>query len=309
MKIVIPGGNGHVGQSLVRHFRGLGDEVIVISRSNGDAIWDGRTLGDWVRTLDGADVVINLAGRSVNCRYTAENLNEMLRSRVDSTRIVGEAIALAKSPPPLWIQASTATIYSHRFDAPNDDESGILGGSEPELDPKWKASIDIAKAWERALDEANTPLTRRVAIRSAMTMSNVAGSVFDVMWNLSRRGLFGTAGTGNQFVSWIHEADFLAAIDFIVAHHELAGAVNLSAPNPIPNHDFNRILRAESGSKMGMSMPGWTLEIGARLLRTETELILKSRRVVPTRLLRAGFRFQFETWKEAAHDLAASRRG
>lgn len=304
VKIVIPGGRGHVGQSLVKHFQGLGAHVVVVSRAAGDELWDGRTLGPWARAIDGADVVINLAGRSVNCRYTADNLNEMLHSRVDSTKIVGEAIAAASRPPKLWLQASTATIYSHRFDAPNDEISGELGGNEPNLDPIWKASIDIAKAWERALFEANTPQTRKVAMRSAMTMSTVPGSVFDVMRNLARRGLFGTAGNGKQFVSWIHEADFRAAVDFIFANDDMAGPINLAAPTPLPNRDFARVLRQAVGAPFGLPMPKAILEIGARILQTETELVLKSRRAIPTRLLEAGFRFKFGTWEAAVRDLA-----
>ncbi len=307
MKVVIPGGTGHVGAVLRRHFEARGDEVVVLSRREG-VRWDGATLGPWASEFDGADVVINLAGRTVNCRYDEANLREMMESRVRSTQVVGEAIQMAKRPPQVWLQASTATIYAHRLDAPNDEVDGVLGGDEPGAPPKWNASIAIAKAWENALDAVSTPHTRKIALRSAMTMSADAGSVFDVLSRLTRRGLGGTLGSGRQYVSWIHEDDFAAAVQFLIDREDLAGAVNVCAPEPLPQSEFARALRAAWGVPIGLPAPAVLIEMGTWAMRTESELVLKSRRVVPRRLLEAGFRFRHPSWSEAARELAGRLR-
>ncbi len=308
MKIVIPGGSGQVGIVLCRAFVADGHEVVVLSRSRHSAAWrvvkwDAQMLGDWAAELDGADVVINLAGRSVNCRYNAENRQEMMESRVRSTRAVGEAIARAARPPRLWLQAGTATIYAHRLDAASDEATGIIGGSEPDAPDTWRFSIHVAKVWEQAANDFVLPQTRTVLMRSAMTMSVDRGGIFDVLLGLVRRGLGGASGDGRQYISWIHEQDFVAAIYWLIEHSELAGAVNLAAPNPVPNREFMRTLRAAWGTRIGLPASKWMLEIGALLMRTETELILKSRRVVPERLIESGFTFRFPTWDEAAADL------
>ncbi len=308
MKIVIPGGTGQVGTLLARAFVGEGYDVVVLSRSPGKSPWrvvrwDAVTVGDWASEIDGADVVINLAGRSVNCRYTDENRRQIMDSRVASTRAVGKALAGAARPPMVWLQASTATIYAHRFDAPNDEATGILGGDEPGAPDTWNFSIDVARAWERAAEEAITPRTRKVLMRAAMTMSPDPGGVFDVLSGLVRWGLGGTNGDGRQYVSWIHEADFVRAVHWLIAHPELEGPVNVSSPSPLPNADFMRALRVALGAWLGLPATRWMLEAGAFFMGTETELILKSRRVVPGRLLASGFHFDFTTWPEAAVDL------
>jgi len=308
MKIVIPGGTGQVGSVLARAFHDDGHEVVILSRRPAAlpwrvVEWDAKTVGPWADEIDGSDVVINLAGRSVNCRYTAENRRQMRDSRVNSTRAVGEAIAAAKNPPNVWLQMSTATIYSHRFDAPNDDVTGIIGGSEPDAPGSWKFSIEVATTWERAANEADTPNTRKVLIRSAMVMSPDRGGIFDTMLGLVKRGLGGTAADGRQYISWIHDVDFVRSIYWLIEHPELSGPVNLSAPTPMPNEDFMRVLREAWGTSIGLPASRWMLEVGALLMRTETELILKSRRVVPTRLLDSGFEFSFPIWEHAALDL------
>lgn len=316
MKVVIPGGSGQVGQVLARHYHARGDEVVILGRTPSaaeDAVartlaWDAKTLGPWAEEIDGADVVINLAGRNVNCRYSDANRRAIMDSRVDSTRVVGQAIADAKRPPRLWLQASTATIYAHRYDAPNDEDTGIVGGDEPGAPDTWRFSIEVAKAWERTLDEADTPSTRKVALRSAMTMSPDRDGVFDVLLGLVRRGLGGTAGDGRQYISWIHERDFVRSLDFIAEHDDLAGPVNLAAPGPLPNAEFMRVLRQAWGTAIGLPATRWMLELGAVFMRTETELVLKSRRVVPGRLLASGFSFDFPTWPEAAKDLVTRWR-
>ncbi len=307
MRIVIPGGSGSVGAVLRRHFAARGDDVVVLSRhpkSAEEVAWDAETLGPWTAEIQRADVVINLVGRSVNCRYNERNRKEIIDSRVNSTRVIGQAIAQAKSPPKVWLQASTATIYAHRYDAPNDEATGIIGGDEPGVPETWRFSIGVARAWEQELDAADTPKTRKVAMRSAMIMSPDKGSVFDTLATLARRGLGGKAGDGRQYISWIHEMDFANAVQFLIEHDELSGAVNISSPNPIPNREFNQIMRRAVRAPFGLPTPAWLLEIGAVFIKTETELILKSRRVVPGRLPEAGFEFQYPEWQAAADELA-----
>ena len=313
MKIVIPGGSGQVGTVLARAFHTEGHEVVVLSRRPQVrqwhvVAWDGRNLDVWQREIDGSDVVINLAGRSVNCRYNAENRKDILESRVLSTRIVGEAIRQAARPPGLWIQASTATIYAHRYDDANDEYSGVLGGSESVAPSTWRFSIDVAQAWERAFDETITEGTRKIALRSAMTLSPDAGGVFDTLLGLVRHGLGGRTGNGRQFISWIHYEDFVAAIRWLIDREEMDGVVNVASPNPLPNAEFMRQLREAWGAWFGLPTREWMLEIGAVFMRTETELILKSRRVVPGRLMENGFTFKFPIWSDAARDLCREWR-
>lgn len=308
MKIVIPGGSGQVGTILARAFQDAGHEVVILSRTRQPSVWrvitwDAESLGLWASELDGADIVINLVGRSVNCRYTAENRRQIIDSRIKSTKVIGQTIAQCKNPPGLWLQASTATIYAHRYDAPNDEATGIIGGTEPGVPETWRFSLDVATSWEKAAEEAVVPGTRKVLLRSAMTMSPDRGGVFDVLLGLTRVGLGGQSGNGHQYVSWIHDLDFIRAINWIIEHDHLSGPVNLSSPHPIPNAEFMRILRKAWGIPVGLPAMDWMLEIGAVFLRTETELILKSRRVTPGRLQESGFTFQFPTWEEAAADL------
>ena len=203
----------------------------------------------------------------------------------------------------MWLQSSTATIYAHRYDAPNDEFTGVLGGNEPNAPDTWNFSIEVATAWEKTLDAAVTPNTRKVALRSAVTMSPDRGGAFDVLLGLVRRRLGGRAGDGRQFVSWVHETDFIAAVEFLIARSDLSGAVNVSAPEPLPNAAFMRALRAAWGIRFGLPAARWMVELGAWALRTESELVLKSRYVVPKRLLDAGFRFGVPAWPDAARDL------
>ena len=308
MKIILPGGSGQVGTVLARAFQSAGHEVVVLTRQPRSlpwrsVAWDAKSLGSWAGEIHGADVVINLAGRSVNCRYNAKNRRQILESRTESTRVVGEAIAQSKRPPRVWLQANTATIYSHRFDAANDEEHGTIGSTEPGAPDTWRFSIDVATAWERTAMDLPTPGTRKVLLRSAMTMSPDRGGIFDVLLGLVRRGLGRKAGDGRQFVSWIHDADFIAAINWLIDHEELVGPVNLCSPNPLPNAEFMAVLRQAWGTRIGLPASRWMLEVGAFFMRTETELILKSRRVVPTRLLKSGFKSQFPEWSDAARDL------
>lgn len=307
MKIVIPGGSGQVGTILARRFAADGHDVVVLSRAARRApwrivAWDARIVGDWAAEIDGAQVVINLAGRNVNCRYTAGNRTAIMQSRVESTRAVGEAIARVERPPPVWLQMSTATIYAHTYGEPHD-EGGTLGGREPDVPDTWRFSIQVARAWERTLDEAVVPDTRKIAMRSAMVMSPDRGGIFDTLLGLVRRGLGGKAGDGRQYISWIHHEDFIRGVYRLIDRDDLSGPVNLAAPDPVPNAEFMRTLREAYGIRFGLPATRWMLAVGAVFMRTETELILKSRRVVSGRLIDDGFRFEFPTWPSAATDL------
>ena len=313
MRIVIPGGSGQVGTLLARAFLAEGHDVTVLSRQPTPApwriaAWDARTVGPWAALLEGADVVINLAGRNVNCRYSAANRRAIMDSRVESTRAVGQAIARASNPPPLWLQASTATIYAHRFDAPNDEATGVIGGNEPDAPASWRFSIDVARAWERAAEESCPAGTRLVPLRAAMVMSPDPGGIFETLLRLARLGLGGPVAGGRQYVSWIHERDFVRALYWLIAHREFSGAVNLAAPNPLPYRDFMRTLRRAAGMPIGLPATKWMLALGTWALRTESELVLKSRRVVPGRLLESGFAFAYPTWEGAASELVERAR-
>ena len=311
MKIVIPGGTGQVGGILRRTFGAAGHEVVVLTRrptGPGEVAWDGRTLGAWVKHIDGCDAVVNLAGRSVSCRYTQENLRQMMDSRVQSARVVGQAIAGAGQPPRVWLQMSTATIYAHRFDAANDEASGLIGGAEPGVPGYWGFSVDIAENWEYEQEVAETPATRKVALRAAMVMSPDRGGVFDYLSWMARLGLGGPVAGGRQYVSWIHDADFVRAVEFLIARDDLAGPVNLAAPGPLPQREFMRILRGRWRMPLGLPATKAMAGIGAWALRSDTELLLKSRRVVPGRLLEAGFGFEFADWSGACADLVERAR-
>ncbi|HEY1422137.1 MAG TPA: TIGR01777 family oxidoreductase [Candidatus Acidoferrum sp.] len=307
-RIVLVGGRGQVGTLLARHFHALGDEVVVIARTTYSApwklvAWNGERAGPWVEELESTDVVINLAGRSVNCRYNRSNRREILESRVRSTQLLGEVIGSLPAPPKVWLNASTATIYRHALDRAMDEVSGEIGGMEAGAPDSWRFSIEVAQAWEQAFFAADTPKTRKVALRSAMTMSPDRGGVFDALLRLVRFGLGGAAGSGEQFVTWIHEMDFVRAVEFVIAHQEIEGVVNVASPKPIPNTEFMKSLREAWGIGYGLDANQWMLEVGVFLLRTETELILKSRRVIPGRLLESGFQFQFPEWTDAAKEL------
>lgn len=322
MKVVVAGGTGQVGGVLRRALNGAGHEVVVLSRHPDAALepgvrhvgWDGRTLGGWAAEVDGADAVVNLAGRSVSCRYTDTNLLQMMESRVDSARVVGSAIQAANRPPGTWLQMSTATIYADRSNEPgnpaNDEATGVIGGEESHTPLYWEYSVRIARRWEEAQAEADLPSTRRVALRTAMVMSPDRGGVFDILLRLARLGLGGPVAGGRQYVSWIHDADFVAAVTFLL-ESELAGPVNLAAPDPLPQAELMAGLRHAWGgwaSRVGLPATAAMAGLGAWAMRSDPELLLKSRRVIPGHLRDAGFGFAHPTWTGAAEDLVARSR-
>jgi uncharacterized protein (TIGR01777 family) len=318
LRIVMPGGSGQVGRVLARYFQERGHHVTVLTRSPYTAPWqtvhwDGENPGPWVETLEGADVCINLAGRSVNCRYHDENRNKIYWSRIGTTFLLNRVIAGLESPPRVWLNASTATIYRHALDRPMDEASGEFGGNElitkrRRAPDTWNFSIRVAMDWESAFFYTATPRTRKIAMRSAIVFVPAPGSAFATLSNLVRVGLGGTQGNGRQFVSWIHETDFARAVEFLIDREEIDGPINIAAPHPLPNREFMEALRDAWEMPNGLPVPWPLLEIGTLLMRTESELVLKSRRVVPARLLQAGFNFHFPTWPEAAQDLVRQWR-
>jgi uncharacterized protein len=306
-RIVIAGGSGFVGRLLGKGLVAGNHEVVVLTRSPGEAgsairkvHWDGSTLGDWVRELESAAALVNLTGRSVNCRYNEPNRREILESRIQSTRILGEAIARCNHPPPVWLNASTATIYKHTFDREMDEATGEIGAT-PEA--KDAFSIEVAKAWEETFFEAPTLGTRKVALRTAMVFGEDHGGVYRTLRSLTRWGLGGSIAGGRQFISWIHEADFCRAVEWLIDRDDFAGPVNVASPNPVTQREMMRIIRRACGALFGLPATRSMLEIAAFIHRTEAELIIKSRRVVPGRLLAAGFEFRFPTMEEAVGEI------
>jgi len=297
LKLLLSGGNGFLGRHLARHFTRLGYEVVILGRSAkpGTVRWNGRTLGPWAAELEGAAVLINLAGRSVDCRYNAVKRYAITRSRTESTRVLAEAVAACRNPPAVWLNSSTATIYQHTEDEQpaNTEATGQLGRTFSEM---------VAQQWEAQFNLAALPRTRRVALRTAIVLG-ADGGALPVMARLARLGLSTPQGHGRQWVSWLHIQDFCRAVEFLVARPQLEGAFNLCAPEPLPNAALMALFDAHYHPRWHFPQPRWLLEIGAFVLRTETELILKSRKVMPQRLLEAGFQFRFPGCQTALADL------
>lgn len=304
--IVIFGANSFLGRYACRHFARRGKEVVAIARTregwSGDGMfleWDGKSLGPWALALEGAEAVINFAGASVNCRYTSDNREKIVRSRVETTRTIGQAIAACRIPPKVWMNASTATWYRHAEDKPQDDWLGEHGEG---------FSCDVARLWEEEFFYSNLPAeTRKLALRTGMVLANEEGTVFDVLNRLVSRGLGGAMGNGNQRISWIHMEDFLRALEFAIGDPFLDGAINVTSPAFPNNREWMKIFRHAASVPFGLPANKWMLEIGARLMGTETELVLKSRWAEPVRLRDAGFRWRWKQPAEAVADLHGRR--
>ncbi len=294
MKMIIAGGTGFLGKSLSRYFKSKGDEVITLSRKHNknNTYWDGTTIGDWSQHLEGADVLINLAGKSVDCRYTDANKKAILNSRIDSTRVLNEAMSQCKTPPKVFLNASTATIYIHSETQLNTEANGIIGDD---------FSMGIGKAWEKEFFSTTIPEVRKVALRTSIVLGNDGGAL-PKMKMITRLGMGGKQGRGHQKISWIHIDDFCKSIDFLI-QSDLDGVVNITAPQPETNIDFMSQLRKSMKMPFGISQPVWLLELGAMMIGTETELLLKSRNVYPQRLLDSGFVFEYEQLEDCLSDL------
>ncbi len=323
LRIVLPGGSGQVGTLLASYFQQQGHRVTVLTRSPYAAPWetvhwDGVHAGPWIETLEGADACIHLSGRSINCRFTRQNRRELHNSRIGPTRLLQRVFAGLASPPRLWLNASAVSIYPHAYPAPvhdpQMDESFPLAG-EPRrisrwrpMSNRWRFVSALTRDWEVAFFADESPRTRRIALRSAMVLSPSPGGVFQVLSRLVRMGLGGRQGSGRQFVSWIHAGDYARAVEFLIEREEISGPVNMAAPEPLPNSDFMAALREAWEMPNGLAAPSFAIELGAFLLRTESELVLKSRPIVPARLMEAGFEFEFPSWPEAAGDLVRQWR-
>lgn len=299
-KIVIAGGTGFLGKALTMHFCDQGHEVVILTRRKREpmateryAEWDGKTLGAWKEEVCGAHVLINLTGRSVDCRYTKENKAQILNSRVDATRVLGEAIKECVYAPIVWLNAASATIYRHSEDKEMGEENGEYGHG---------FSVNVCKAWEKELFEADTPNTRRVALRIAIVLGRNEGAMGPFV-KMTKLGAGGPQGNGRQYFSWIHIDDFVNAVQFIIDHDGLEGPVNMVAPRPETNRDQMRLLREALGVKFGMPLFTWQIKLGAFIIGTSAELVLKSRRVVPTKLMEAGFVHQYPELGMAFKDL------
>jgi len=296
-KIVIAGGSGFVGTLLAKHLEKT-FEVVVLSRTttSNSAIrtiqWNARDAGNWAEELEGAFALINLTGKNVNCRYTPGNKKEILESRTLSTKVLGEAVMTLKNSPQVWIQMSSATIYRHSEDKPMEETFGEIGND---------FSMGICRAWEKTFNELELPHTRKVIMRTSIVFGREGGA-FPPLLNLVRFGLGGKQGNGKQMVSWIHEQDVLGIVDWILGGNA-GGTLNVTAPQPIDNQSFMKILRKSCGAWFALPSPAWLLTLGAILIGTETELVLKSRWVIPKRLLQEGYRFRFTSVDAAVKDL------
>ena len=315
-KIVIAGGTGFIGRAVAEYFT-KGNEVVILSRGTRKSSdnsyrpfkinqlaenvrvvnWDGKSQGEWGREIDGCDLVINLAGKSVNCRYTSQNKQAIIDSRVLPTAAIGEAIRNAIRPPFLWINAASATIYRHAEDTPQDEYTGEI---------KNDFSVRVCKQWEAALFNVRAPFTRKIALRTAVTLG--LGGVMVPYMNLVNWGLGGRQGAGTQMFSWVHIDDVCRAIEFLYTDVNAEGVYNLSAPNPVKNAEFMKVLREEAGRRIGLPAYKWMLSVGAAVIGTETELLLKSRWVVPAKLLKEGFRFKYPELQPAVHDIVATKK-
>jgi uncharacterized protein (TIGR01777 family) len=307
-KIILAGGTGFIGQEMIKYF-GKENEIIVLTRQMSNdhnnrnhfnsltkedlkharyIKWDGQTVGEWAKELNGTDILINLAGKSVNCRYNEANKKEIFDSRTYPVKALGLVIQQCSNPPHLWINASSATIYRHATDGPQDEYTG---------DFQNDFSVQVCKLWEKTFYDQPTPLTRKVALRMAITLA--PGGILIPYFNLLKFGLGGKQGSGKQMYSWVHVEDTCRMIEWIDDHQQIEGTYNCCSPNPVTNKTFMKLLRKTTGNTFGLPAYEWMLKIGALLIGTETELVLKSRWVVPTKILQTGFIFKYPFLREA----------
>jgi uncharacterized protein (TIGR01777 family) len=296
MKIIIAAGTGFLGKNLEEYFTGKGEEVYILTRNprrNNEIRWDARTLGEWKHVLENADLLINLTGKSIDCRYTGKNRKEIYTSRIESTKVLQEAVDQCIHKPKIWLNASSATIYTHSETHLNTEKNGIIGDD---------FSMNICKNWEKEFFRVENETTRKTALRSSIVLGNNGGA-FTKLKMITRVGLGGKQGRGIQKVSWIHIDDFCRAVDFIIENETISGVVNVTAPNALPNQEFMRKLRNRMNIPFGLNAQVWQLEIASIFLQTETELLLKSRNVYPEKLIQNGFTFNYPDIEAAFQDL------
>lgn len=303
-KIILAGGNGYLGGLLAKHFSTLADEIIILARKQRaetdnikTILWDGMAEGEWINEMEGADLLVNLCGKNVNCRYTTKNKQEIINSRIIPTRLLNKVMMKLAHPPKLWINITSSTIYRHAEDEPQDEYTGEIG---------YGFSIDVCKAWEESFFETVIKGTRKVALRMGIVLGRSDGA-FPRLFNLVKFGLGGKQGNGKQIVNWIHEQDAIRSIEFILNHDQMEGIVNCTSPNAVDNNTLMTNIRKAYGIPFGLPTPAWLLSIGALIIGTETELILKSRWVQPAALMDAGFKFQYEENDVAVRDIISLR--
>ena len=300
-KIVIAAGTGFLGNVLVDYFQPQCDEIVLLTRGKSKTVgkikyvnWNAKTFFGWERELEHADVLINLAGKSVDCRYNDANKAEIIHSRIDSTKILAQAILHCEHPPKHWLNSSTSTIYRFSLDKQMDETTGEIGDD---------FSMNVAKAWEKAFFETETPNTLQTALRTSIVLGKKGGAFVPIK-NLAKLGFGGKQGKGNQFISWIHETDFARALEFIL-HNQMTGVVNIVSPTPTPNNVFMKTLCKTLKVPFGFPISKTMLEFGAKIIGTETELVLKSRNVIPGRLVENGFTFNYGDLEKAFENLTS----
>jgi uncharacterized protein len=304
-KIVIAGGSGFLGEAMAKYFSELGYEIVIISRqtkANSEKIkfvtWDGKNLGEWVNELENTTALINMAGKSVNCRYNEANKRQIYDSRLLSTRVLGLAVQKCQNPPQVWLNSSSATIYRHAQDRPMDELEGEIGSG---------FSVDVCQKWEAEFNQADTPQTRKIILRTAIVLGKT-GSVFPYLLRIVKLGWGGRQGSGKQMFSWIHVEDFNRAVQYFIDNQALSGVFNLSSPQPLANQNLMQAIRQTSQFPFGLSAETWMVKLGAWLIGSEAELLLKSRWVLPRRLLEAGFQFKYSTLAEALSELLSKEQ-
>lgn len=296
MKIIIAAGTGFLGSHLANYFRNKNHNVRILTRnpkSKYDVFWDAKSLGDWKDELENADILINLAGKSVDCRYTDRNKAEIYNSRISSTQVLQRAIDNCENPPKIWINSSSATIYIHSETHANTEKNGCIGDD---------FSMNICKSWEKEFFKVKSSNVRKIALRTSIVLGNDGGA-FPKLKQVTKLGLGGKQGRGNQFVSWIHIEDFCRAVEFCIENENLNGPINITAPNPLRNDEMMKLIRKQMKIPFGLDSKIWQLELASLFLNTETELLLKSRNVYPETLLENFFRFKYPDFQTALQNL------
>ena len=304
MKVIIAGGTGAIGTALISFLLQRNHQVILLSRKDIVAAprvhalhWDGEHVGPWKIWCENADIIINLCGKSVNCRYTEKNKLQILRSRLRSTRAIGKLIQSLERPPAVWLNASSATIYEGTYDGPQDEITGVIGSD---------FSMDVCRDWEAEAMHAVTPSTNKILMRTSIVLDPDQGAL-PLYKRIAKMGFGGRMGSGEQMMSWIHIDDLCRAILFLATQQHISGPVNITSPYAITNTEFMQSLCRAMHIPVALPNPEWMLQLGTAIIGTEMELIMKSRWVYPQRLLEAGFTFSYPNIEQALADLLADK--